>query len=191
MGQQSSGAMERCRTSGGRGVYSLPARRQARRKMRRWVSTPVGRSNAKGLQEGVASTHILREGKQRDVGWGGSALQRGDGTLQDLVGGRGAHAKGGVAVDVAAVKRDRASVDVDATALRAQRKGQHSSGAMERYGTSGGGGVYSLQPAGACNRAHRGTVSTPAGRWNVTGLDGRAHNSHCRHDCRRCRSCRM
>ena len=74
--------------------------------MRRWVSTPVGRSNAKGLQEGVASTHILREGKQRDVGWGGSALQRGDGTLQDLVGGCATHVSRVTTSDVEAKDLD-------------------------------------------------------------------------------------
>ena len=37
-----------------------------------------------GTWLGVASTHRLRKGKQRDVGTGGSAIQWGDGTLQDF-----------------------------------------------------------------------------------------------------------
>ena len=50
-------------------------------------SSGRGDGNVTGLRVRVASTHILREGKQRDVGTGGSALQRGDGTLQGMMDG--------------------------------------------------------------------------------------------------------
>ena len=104
----------------------------------------------------LASTHILREGKQSDTRRDGSVIQRGDGKLQDL-------SYGWRLLTFC----EKASKEMWKGAC------QHSSGAMERYRTWAGVGVYSLQSAGTCNRAHRGKVSTPAGRWNVTGLDGR------------------
>ena len=79
-----------------------------------------------------------------------------------MIGGCGTH-KTGVAVDVAAVKRDGAAFDVDATTLRSQREGQHSSVAMERYMTRAGGGVYLLPARQQAEEHGKGWVSTPAG----------------------------
>ena len=227
-GQHSSGAMERYRTWAGGGVYLHPCEKASNRAHRGWVSTPAGRWNVTGVW-GVASTHSPAR-RQGHVGRGGSALQRGDGTLQDLVDGRawrldctvtarkqaktpplraqrkGQHSSGAmeryrtwavgwavhehflrerlqrhtcrwwVSTVSGAMERYRTWVGVASThPARRQAKGnegvgQHSSGTMERYRTWCGGGVYSHSARRQAKGRGNGWVSTPAGRWNVTGL---------------------
>ena len=142
----------------------------------------------------ILRSQRVRDGTQRDVARGGSALQQGNGMLREFMSGCGTHTRGVVAVDVAAVERggaatDLEATDVDATTLRSQRQGQHSAGPRNITGLRDGWRLLTnCEMRRQANRRMKGWVSTQTGRWNLTGRDRRVWHSQDR-CCRGCRSC--